>query len=161
MRTATRVAGIVASVIAIALMISMFGAVAMAQPPPADASAANVIRVHYVGMPDDVGRAGCAIWSSSAGWPRQREQAAMREWAPISNGSAVCNFAGLAPGTYAVATFHDKQMTGHMILNFLGMPTTSYGFSNDAPVGLGPPSFDAASFKYPGGALDITIHAKK
>jgi uncharacterized protein (DUF2141 family) len=152
----------IASVIAIAVAIAMFSSVAMAQSPGAGAlPGGNVIRVHYVGMPDDVGRAGCAIWSSATGWPRQREQATQRVGAPIKNGSAVCEFWVLPPGTYAVATFHDKQMTGKMALNFLGMPTESYGFSNDAPVGLGPPSFDAASFKYPGGVFDITIHAKK
>jgi len=149
-------------VVAIALAIAMFGNLAMAQSPAAAASpTANLIRVHYAGLPDDVGRAGCAIWSSATGWPRHREQATQRVWAPIRNGSAVCEFGGLAPGTYAVATFHDKQMTGSMVMNFLGMPTTSYGFSNDAPVGLGPPSFEAAGFNYPGGVLDITIHAKK
>jgi uncharacterized protein (DUF2141 family) len=151
---------IVASAIALAALA--FGTIASAQPAEAPAAApANVIHVHYVGMNSDVGRAGCAIWSSNVGWPRHREQAAQRAWAPISNGSAVCDFAGLPPGTYAVATFHDRDMSGGMTFNFIGLPTESYGFSNDAPVGLGPPSFTDAGFTYSGGSLDITIHAKK
>ncbi len=142
--------------------IMLLSTIAAAQSPAAASSpAANAIRVHYVGMSDDVGRAGCAIWSSPAGWPRQREQAAQRAWAPITNGSAVCEFPGLPPGKYAVATFHDRDMSGSMTFNFIGLPTESYGFSNDAPVGLGPPSFEAAGFAYSGGVLDITVNAKK
>jgi uncharacterized protein (DUF2141 family) len=145
----------------IALVALTFGTIAAAQPAAAPAASTNVIHVHYVGMSSDVGRAGCAIWSSTEGWPRKREQAAQRAWAPIKDGSAVCDFAGLPPGNYAVATFHDRDMSGGMTFNFIGLPTESYGFSNDAPVGLGPPSFRDASFAYSGGSLDITIHAKK
>jgi uncharacterized protein (DUF2141 family) len=159
MRASTRNSRIGAS--AIALTVLAFGAIASAQAAATPAASANVIHVHYVGMSSDTGRAGCAIWSGTEGWPRKRELAAQRAWAPIKDGNAVCDFAGLPPGTYAVATFHDRDMSGGMTFNFIGLPTESYGFSNDAPVGLGPPSFRAASFPYSGGSLDITIHAKK
>ena len=42
-------------------------------------------------------------------------------------------FAGLPPGDYAVAAFHDADGNGELGTNILGIPTEGYGFSNGAP----------------------------
>ena len=55
-------------------------------------------------------------------------------------------FAGLAPGEYAIAAFHDEDRDGDLNTNLLGMPTEGYGFSNEARGTFGPPGFDAAAF---------------
>ena len=55
-------------------------------------------------------------------------------------------FAGLPPGDYAVAAFHDEDRDGDLNTNLLGMPTEGYGFSNEARGMFGPPGFDAAAF---------------
>ncbi len=55
-------------------------------------------------------------------------------------------FAGLAPGDYAIAAFHDEDRSGTLNANPLGMPTEGYGFSNDARGLFGPPGFDSAAF---------------
>jgi uncharacterized protein (DUF2141 family) len=41
--------------------------------------------------------------------------------------------------------------------NWFGIPTEGYGFSNKAKAGLGPPSFSAASFRYDGQDMELTI----
>ncbi len=41
--------------------------------------------------------------------------------------------------------------------NVVGLPQEGYGFSNDAKVFLGPPSFAAASFKVDPGLTAITV----
>ncbi len=61
------------------------------------------------------------------------------------------------PGTYALALLHDENGNGEMDSNFLGLPQEGYGFSNDAKVFLGPPSFEAASFKLGPGRGAITL----
>ena len=53
-------------------------------------------------------------------------------------------FAVTLPGDYAVAVYHDENDNHHFDKNFLGLPAEGYGFSNDAPTFLGPPSFAAA-----------------
>ena len=54
--------------------------------------------------------------------------------------------AGLAPGAYAIAAFHDEDRDGELDTNLLGMPMEGYGFSNEARGMFGPPGFDAAAF---------------
>jgi uncharacterized protein (DUF2141 family) len=51
------------------------------------------------------------------------------------------SFTGLPPGTYAVTVVHDENDNGKLDRNLLGVPREGYGFSNDAPIILGPPSF--------------------
>jgi len=46
---------------------------------------------------------------------------------------------------YAVAIFHDEN-SNNKFDTFLSIPQEKYGFSNDAPVFFGPPSFEDASF---------------
>jgi uncharacterized protein (DUF2141 family) len=50
------------------------------------------------------------------------------------------------PGQYAVQAFHDETDSGRVHQNLLGIPHERIGFSNDAPLGLNGPSFDAAAF---------------
>ena len=66
-----------------------------------------------------------------------------------STRAAAC-FTVSSPGDYAVAIYHDENGNHHFDRNFLGLPVEGYGFSNDAPTYLGPPSF---------GAARIAIHA--
>lgn len=54
-------------------------------------------------------------------------------------------FAGLAPGDYAVAAFHDADGNGELGRNIVGLPTEGFGFSNGATGFMGPPSFDKAA----------------
>ena len=46
---------------------------------------------------------------------------------------------------YAVAIYHDKN-SNNKFDTFLSIPQEKFGFSNDAKVFFGPPSFDEASF---------------
>ena len=45
------------------------------------------------------------------------------------------------------AVLHDENSNSKMDFNFLGMPLEGYGFSRDAPVTFGPPSFDDAAIR--------------
>ncbi|MAZ46409.1 MAG: hypothetical protein CMM98_02390 [Rickettsiales bacterium] len=46
---------------------------------------------------------------------------------------------------YAIAIFHDKN-SNDQFDTFFSIPQERYGFSNNAPVFFGPPSFEEASF---------------
>jgi len=53
---------------------------------------------------------------------------------------------GLVPqGRYAISIVHDENANGKLDKN-LFIPREGYGFSNDAPVVMGPPSFANAAF---------------
>lgn len=64
------------------------------------------------------------------------------------------------PGRYGIKLFHDVNGDGKMDTNMMGFPTEPVGFSNDAPIRLGPPSFADAAFDVgPAGAAQ-TINLK-
>ena len=46
---------------------------------------------------------------------------------------------------YAIAIYHD-QNSNNKFDTFLSIPQEKFGFSNDAKVFFGPPSFDEAAF---------------
>ena len=117
----------------------------------------NVIRVEITGARNDKGQVSCALFAPGSGFPSKAESAVAHTHSAISNGSAVCEFAGLAPGRYAVSVFHDENSNGKMDTNFIGIPKEGVGSSNDAKGRMGPPKFDAAAFQYAGGRLELRI----
>ena len=56
------------------------------------------------------------------------------------------DFGEVPEGRYAVAIIHDENANGRMDKRLM-MPSEGYGFSRDAPVHFGPPSFDRAAFE--------------
>ena len=54
-------------------------------------------------------------------------------------------FADVPPGIYGLAAFHDENGNGDFDQGLFGLPLEGFAFGNDAPIGLGPPSFDEAS----------------
>lgn len=56
-----------------------------------------------------------------------------------------CSFGAVKAGTYAVKVFHDINNDGELNTSWIGWPQEPYGFSNDAPVNMGPPSFKLAA----------------
>jgi uncharacterized protein (DUF2141 family) len=52
--------------------------------------------------------------------------------------------ANIPPGEYGIAVFQDADRNKKLKSNFVGFPQEPIGFSNDARIKLGPPSFDDA-----------------
>jgi uncharacterized protein (DUF2141 family) len=125
-------------------------------PTPAD----SVIHVEISGLRNDNGQMLCALYSSAQAeaFPKKADKAVARLTAKIADRRAVCDFAGVAPGIYAVSVVHDENSNGKLDTNFIGMPREGVGASNDAKGHMGPPKFGAASFPYRGGRLELKIH---
>lgn len=62
------------------------------------------------------------------------------------NGSVTARFGDVPAGRYAISVLHDENDNKKMDRNFIGIPKEGYGFSRDAKVIAGPPSFDDAAF---------------
>jgi uncharacterized protein (DUF2141 family) len=125
---------------------------------PRAAPAQNVIHVEITGLRSDKGQVLCALHSSADAFPKKPEKAVARTTAKIVERQAICEFTGIALGTYAVSVVHDENANGKLDTNFVGMPREGVGASNDAKGHMGPPKFSAASFAYQGGRLDLKIH---
>ncbi len=73
--------------------------------------------------------------------------------APASNGAVTIRIEGVPPGIYAAQAFQDENDNGKIDRSLLGFPREGLGFSNDAKISFGPPSFDDAAFSLgPSGA---------
>ena len=131
-------------------------AAAAALPPPA-LSTQNVVEAQMLNLRNSEGVVRCAVWNSPQGFPRVESTKFAAVSAPIDNNNATCVFKDLPPGTYAMAILADTNDDGHMDFDFMGLPTKGYGFSNNVKGLLGPPSFEAASFRYDGGKLMLPI----
>ncbi len=77
--------------------------------------------------------------------------------APIKGGIARWDFQDLPFGDYAIKVFHDENGDGELDTNFLGIPVEDYGFSNNASGLFGPPSWEAARFRFEADSLTTHI----
>jgi uncharacterized protein (DUF2141 family) len=78
----------------------------------------------------------------------------------LTGRSAEGCFALSAPGTYAVAVYHDENDNHRFDRTLLGLPAEGYGFSNDAPTPFGLPSFNAARITVQPGDNRITVRIR-
>lgn len=90
-------------------------------------------------------------------WPNCKVAATSRKVVVDATGSVTFTFENVAPGSYAIAIAHDENNNGKLDRALLLMPKEGYGFSRDAPVVMGPPSFKAAAFTVGGEPQSQTI----
>jgi uncharacterized protein (DUF2141 family) len=116
------------------------------------------IHVEILGIRNSVGAVACALFEGPKGFPTEFLRFATNiMMVKVRATKATCDFADIAPGTYALAVIHDENRDGELAINVMGVPKEGYGFSNDAKGKLGAPSFEAASFSYNGQSLNMTI----
>lgn len=65
-------------------------------------------------------------------------------------------FEGLAPGTYAIAAYHNED-NDDKFDTFFGIPREGYAFSNDARPRLRAPTFEEGAFEVPAAGTAITF----
>lgn len=134
------------------LLIALVATIGYAQP------AQPGIHVEILGIRNSVGAVACALFEAPEGFPTEFMRfATSLMMVKVRAAKATCDFADIAPGTYALAVIHDENRDGELATNWMGMPQEGYGFSNDAKGSLGAPSFEAASFAYNGQSLKMTI----
>ena len=80
--------------------------------------------------------------------------------APAHVGTTVVMIHGLPPGQYAVQTFHDENGNKKVDRNFIGLPREGVGFSNDAPIRMGPPKWADAMFAFNGAEQTIQLKTR-
>ncbi|MDA3877539.1 MAG: DUF2141 domain-containing protein [Halothiobacillus sp.] len=116
------------------------------------------IHIKIKDIKNSEGTIACALFESVEGFPTEFMLYATNIMIiKIRDSQARCDFLDIPPGTYALASIHDKNMDGELNYDWVGRPKEGYGFSNDAEGRGGPPSFEAASFEYDGRTLNLTI----
>lgn len=69
-------------------------------------------------------------------------------------------FEHVPAGSYAIALLHDENNNGKADRALMMMPKEGYGFSRDAKVKMGPPSFASAAFEVGSQPLSQTIRMR-
>lgn len=72
--------------------------------------------------------------------------------APSRPGTTIVRVGGVPPGQYAIQAFQDENDNHRVDRALFGIPKEGVGFSNDAPIRLGPPKWEAARFTVSGDA---------
>jgi uncharacterized protein (DUF2141 family) len=122
------------------------------------AAAAHTITVRASSFRSLKGFLRCRLYSRGDGFPGKPPFDAERS-VPVTASTMTCTFTGIAPGTYAVALFHDENGDGKLDTNFMGIPREGVGVSNNKLRSLGPPKWDDAKFPLAGDLLlDVNLH---
>jgi len=122
--------------------------------------AAAPLTIHIGDIKNAKGDMAVAVFASSAGFPFESDQAAWRGMVAIDPHKLSTTVqTDLPAGDYAVSTFHDHNSSGKFETNLFGMPTKSYGFSNNPEAARRAARFDEAVFTLPqeGARIDITL----
>lgn len=125
----------------VGLAVAVGGALVGATPPPQDLS------VVVDGLRSARGRVLACVTAEPANFPECGRDSSARHLAvAVPPGrSLTLDFGPLPPGRYAVSLFHDENANGKLD-KLVMIPREGFGFSRDAPVRFGPPSFAAAAF---------------
>jgi uncharacterized protein (DUF2141 family) len=137
----------------LAVLIATAGATAIptrafAQAATAEAAATQTLTVTYAGIETQEGAIMVALFDREAAF---NGGAPVRvAMIPANAASVTTTFAGLAPGRYAIKSFHDIDGDTQMSTNPMGMPIEPFAFSNNARGNMGPPTWADSAFDISG-----------
>ncbi len=137
--------------------LALLGLVASAPLLSAAAPATGEVVVDISNMRSAKGVVRACMTTNAKVFPRCREDAASHRAVVPAKGATQLVFKGVKPGRYAIALLHDENDNGKADRALGMMPKEGFGFSRDAKVRMGPPSFNSAAFDYAGEAKKMTI----
>ncbi len=80
--------------------------------------------------------------------------------APAKAGTTIVVVRGVPPGRYAAQGSHDENGNGKVDRGPFGIPKEGVGFSNDARIRMGPPTFGEAAFEHGATPQRIGFHLR-
>jgi uncharacterized protein (DUF2141 family) len=105
-----------------------------------------VIQLTVIGLENDIGDVQVGLFNSAESFNGKTKEKFAGAVIKIQNKKIQYIFPTVPYGEYAIKLFHDEDGDDEIDTNFLGIPTESYGFSNNAKALFGPPSFEKAKF---------------
>jgi len=93
-------------------------------------------------------------------FPRCRDDAHSHRVTVPAAETLTLRFHDVAPGTYAIALLHDENSNGRSDRALSMIPREGFGFSRDAAIRMGPPSFADAAITVNGTPMRQTIRMR-
>ncbi|MCF8481454.1 MAG: DUF2141 domain-containing protein [Rhodospirillum sp.] len=116
----------------------------------------GTLAVAITGLRSDKGLVRLALYDQADRFPKRDGVIRTIRVSPDGE-KAEALFTDLPEGRYAIAFFHDENDNGKFDQGLLGVPMEGFGFSRDARVLLGPPSFEDAALTVRGPAPKLII----
>lgn len=110
---------------------------------PADSS--RSVDVTITGLRNSKGFVRACITASPRSFPDCTKDANARTISVAATNGTVLTFRNLPAGRYAISVLHDENADGRMNKTLM-LPREGFGFSRNARVRFGPPSFESAAF---------------
>lgn len=122
--------------------------------PTVDPLGGSTVTVDIAALRNTRGLIRACLTTRAATFPEcDKDPQSLRMTVPAQDGPVLV-FRHVPPGIYAVSLFHDENANGRLDKT-MGIPNEGYGFSRDAPIRWGPPSFSTAQVAV--GAADVTL----
>lgn len=126
-----------------------------AQPPATPPSASAKVTVKINGLHNDRGNVCLSMFNSPEGYPDSASSAVLADCFAVIGRSFEIKIENVAPGTYAIALWHDENRDKKLNYNFLGIPKEGLAFSQNGKPKIspppGPPSFSSIAFEVKAG----------
>jgi uncharacterized protein (DUF2141 family) len=103
------------------------------------------LTIHIPNIHDVRGRIQIGLYDDKENFPKIGKEF-KRYFAKVDSKDFRYTISGIPAGDYAIALYHDLNSDGTCNSNFIGIPTESYGFSNNVKPFLSAPSFSATKF---------------
>lgn len=134
---------------------------ALAAAPLGAADGADGARVIVTveGLRNDHGQVLACLTTQPRRFPDCRADAQSRKLVVRANGAGLLDFGPVPDGRYAISLLHDENGNGKADM-MLMIPREGFGFSRNAPVRMGPPSFASAAFAVSGATVRETIRMR-
>ena len=140
-------------------LIGTFAALLISLALPYQAAQAADLIVNVVNLAIKTGTMHAGLFNVPKEFPRGKRTSGQN--VKVQDGKAQFVFKGLTIGKrYAVAIYHDENKNGKLDKAFLGIPLEAFGFSRDARILTGSPSFEDSNVKLKADKMEITIKLK-
>lgn len=116
----------------------------------------GTLEIRFTHIRSEIGSIAIGINTASKGWPRKAEFEFQFKKEIMKDGVFVAQVPELPFGTLAVSVLDDENSNLKMDMSIRG-PKEGYGFSNDAPLRIGPPKFEDCSFQFTRSGQQISI----
>ncbi|WP_395329776.1 DUF2141 domain-containing protein [Novosphingobium sp. BL-8H] len=97
------------------------------------------------GLRSQKGNVLACLTANPRAFPDCKDDPQARKLTVPAAGLSRLDFGAMPEGRYAISLIHDENGNGRLD-TALAIPREGFGFSRDAPVRFGPPSFDKAAF---------------
>lgn len=132
-------------VIGAAVLIAPVAAQSPAPRSGAGAGTGAEVTVTITDMRNTSGVVRACMTNDPQRFPRCRDDAQSYRLVVPAGEAGTLRFRNVAPGTYAIALLHDENGNGKADRALSMIPREGFGFSRDAKVSMGPPSFGDAA----------------